>query len=243
MRSFFINRQYPAAIVDRAMHKAFSIDRTTALTPKTRADNNRIPFTITFHPINNSIKPIVNRNFNLLNSDSVTSNIFTQRPLFSFKKDRNLRAFLVKGILPCDKEPGTFRCSRKRCLTCPFVAPRTSVTGPKSTINITDHFDCTTSNIIYCIQCSHCNQLYIGETGRRLGDRIRDHLYDIRNNDLSKPVSRHFNSSNHSISNLVAFGISRISGGNDCRKTKEMRLIHALGTLNPHGINERFAFN
>ena len=28
----------------------------------------------------------------------------------------------------------------------------------------------------------------------------------------------------------------------DCRKTKEMRLIHALGTLNPHGINERFTF-
>ena len=37
--------------------------------------------------------------------------------LFSFKKDRNLRTFLVKGTLPSNKEPGTFRCSRKRCLT------------------------------------------------------------------------------------------------------------------------------
>ena len=26
------------------------------------------------------------------------------------------------------------------------------------------------------------------------------------------------------------------------RKTKEMRLIHRLGTLNPNGINERFTF-
>ena len=32
------------------------------------------------------------------------------------------------------------------------------------------------------------NKLYIGENGRRLGDRIRDHFYDIRKNDLSKPV-------------------------------------------------------
>ena len=32
-----------------------------------------------------------------------------------------------------------------------------------------------------------------------LGDRIRDHLYDIRKNDLSKPVSRHFKFFNHSI--------------------------------------------
>ena len=45
--------------------------------------NDRIPFTITFHPVNNSIKPIVNRNFKLLKSDSSTSNIFNQRPLFS----------------------------------------------------------------------------------------------------------------------------------------------------------------
>ena len=79
--------------------------------------------------------------FNLLNSDSSTSNIISQRPLFSFKKDRNLNlhTFLVKGILPSNKEIGTFRCSRKRFLSCsPFVVSRTTVTGPKSTLNITD---------------------------------------------------------------------------------------------------------
>ena len=46
MRSFFINRQYQAAIADCAMHNAFSIDRTTALTSKTRSTNDRIPFSI-----------------------------------------------------------------------------------------------------------------------------------------------------------------------------------------------------
>ena len=62
------------------------------------------------------------------------------------------------------------------------------------------------------------NKLYIGETGR-LGDRVRNHLCDIRKNDQSKPVSRHFNSSNHPISDFVAFGLSIINVGNDCRKT------------------------
>ena len=107
----------------------------------TRAANDRIPFSITFHPVNNSIKSIVNRNFNLLCLDSSTSNIFSQRSLFSFKKDRNLRTFLVKGTRPSNKESGSFLCSRKRCLTCPFVVLRTTVTGPKSTLNITDHFN------------------------------------------------------------------------------------------------------
>ena len=42
--------------------------------------------------------------------------------------------------------------------------------------------------------------LYIGETGRRLGDRFREHLRDVEKNDkdASKPVARHFNLPNHS---------------------------------------------
>ena len=85
-------------------------------------------------------------------------------------------------------------------------------------------------------------QQAIGETGRRLGDRIRDHLYDLHKNDQSKPFSRIFNSSNHSISDFVAFGLFVINDGNDCCKIKEMRLIRALDILNPHVINERFTF-
>ena len=130
------------------MSKALSIDRITALTPKTHAASDRILFTITFHPVNNSIKPIINCNCNLLNSDSSTSIIFNQRLLFSFKKDHNLFTFLVKGTLPSNKESGTFCYSRKQCLTCPFVVSSTTVTGPKSALNITEHFNCTTSNII-----------------------------------------------------------------------------------------------
>ena len=62
------------------------------------------------------------------------------------------RAFdLVKGTLSSNKEPGTFRRSRQRCLTWPFVVSPTSVAGPKSTLNITDYFNCTTSNIIIFI--------------------------------------------------------------------------------------------
>ena len=47
--------------------------------------------------------------------------------------------------------------------------------------------------------------------------------------------------SRFSILHLV-FGLSFVRGDNDCRKTKEMRLIDRLGTLNPNGMNERFTF-
>ena len=36
--------------------------------------------------------------------------------------------------------------------------------------------------------------------------------------------------------------ISPISGGNDSRKRHEKRLIFKIGTIHPHGLNERFSF-
>ena len=155
MHSFLIN-----------MHKAFFIDRITPLTPKTRAASDRIPFTITFHPVNNSFKPLVNRNLIYLIRILLLLVFLVNARFFLSRKIAIFSLFLVKGILPSKKEPGTFRCSRKRCLTYPFVVSRTTVTGPKSTLNITDHFNCTTPNI-YCIRCSNCRRM----------------PYDIRMND------------------------------------------------------------
>ena len=57
----------------------------------------------------------------------------------------------VKGGLPSNNDPGTFRLSRKRCNTCPYIVSHPSIVGPNSSLRITDHFECTTSNVVYCI--------------------------------------------------------------------------------------------
>ena len=50
---------------------------------------------------------------------------------------------------------------------------------------------------------THCKTLYIGETGRRLGDRFREHLLDVKNNsNVSKPVPA-FQSTRHSANNMT----------------------------------------
>ena len=170
-------------------------------------------------------------------------------PGYSFEPRPNmpysLRNSLVKGSLSTELEPGTFKCSRKRCNTCPYITNTVSISGPKNSTQITDHFDCTSRNVIYCIRCTACNQLYIGETGRRLGDRFREHLLDVKNNsqDVSKPVARHFNQPGHSHNNMKIFGLSLHQGNTESRKCTEQRLIFKIGTLSPAGINERFSFS
>ena len=115
----------------------------------------------------------------------------------------------------------------------------------KTYISRTYHFTCTSANVIYCITCTYCNKLYIGETGRRLGDRFREHLHDVERNDkdASKPVARHFNLPNHSKQHMAVCGLSLHLGSSESRRTLDQKCIFQIGTLNPHGINERFSFN
>ena len=87
-------------------------------------------------------------------------------------------------------------------------------------------------------------KLYIGETGRRLGNRFREYLRDVEKDDknASKLVLRHFNLPNHSKQHMAVCGLSLLQGSTESRKTLEQKVIFQIGTLNPHGTNERFNF-
>ena len=87
--------------------------------------------------------------------------------LISFRRNKNIRDNLVRSALRQNlpAPAGTFSCFRARCYTCSFLNSATSISGPKSNLVIRHNFTCTSSNIIYCISCSKCWKLYIGETG------------------------------------------------------------------------------
>ena len=131
-------------------------------------------------------------------------------------------------------------CTTTRMLVHALVTSRT-----ERSVKIADRFTCTSANVIYCKTCTLCKKLYIGETGRRLGDRFREHLRDVEKDDIdaSEPVARHFNLPNHSKEHMSVCGLSLHQGATDSRKNLEQRFIFQIGTLNPHGINERFSFN
>eukprot|EP00061_Rhincodon_typus_P003926 g21317.t1 len=70
----------------------------------------------------------------------------------------------------CPTTPGTFPCNCRKCYTCPYTSFLTSIQGTKQTFHIRQGFTCTSVNVVYCICCSQCGLLYIGETKQRLGD-------------------------------------------------------------------------
>ena len=100
--------------------------------------------------------------------------------LCAYHRDNTLRDILVKNSLqttgPTDGESGTFPCGRPRCVTCAHTNPSQTLDSPGGQLRFEDKFSCTTRNVVYVISCYKCSKLYIGETGRRLGDSFREHI-------------------------------------------------------------------
>ena len=125
-------------------------------------------------------------------------------------KNKNVANFLVRSALKTNEQPGTLKCARSRCKSCLFILNISKISVSKRSVKITDRFICTSANVIYCITCTLCNKLYIGEKGRRLDDRFHEHLRDVEKNDkdASKPVARHFNLPNHCKKHMAICGLS-----------------------------------
>ena len=161
------------------------------------------------------------------------------------QRHKSVGNFLVKSTFKTIEKPGTFKCARSRWKTCLFFQNADKISGPKRSVKITDRFTCTSANVIYCITCTLCKKLYIGETGRRLGDRFQEHPRDVEKNDkdASKPVARHFNLPNHFKEHMSICGLSLHQGTTDSRKNleqiffKSAPLIPTASTNAFHSIN------
>jgi len=63
--------------------------------------------------------------------------------------------------------------------------------------NPTNPFD--RRGLVYAIPCTNCTDLYIGQTGRCLNERLNEHKRAVRNKTLSNAVARHAAENNHEI--------------------------------------------
>ena len=163
-------------------------------------NKRKVSHTLTFHPHNTSVKNIILKNFNLYQHDPTTAEIFSQPLLISYKWDTDL----TKSTLKSDHQPGTFKYTRVRCptrtkfpeLSEPLPSPITSRAFPPMSSSV--------------LPVPYAKKLYIGETGRRLGDRFREPLrgVEINDKDTSKQFARHFNQPNHSQKQMAVCGLS-----------------------------------
>ena len=131
----------------------------------------------------------------------------------------------------------TLPCGRKR-LTCSFVFNEVhTVEGPRGKFTSAGSFSSISKDVIYCIECTRCGEIYIRETERRLGNRIRVHLRDVKNKNRHKEVAIYYNSFGHSLDNFKVQVLYENIHGNLARKIKESYFIMKFGCMYLLGMN------
>lgn len=198
----FQHRGYKDKILNQALKKAESTERSTLLGKKIRNRNNDKLFcSLQFSNVTHEIKDIIKKNWNILRSDSTLAAVFPQPPSFAIRRAPTLKDKLVQNYLPGPKQttfwpkpPGTYPCGT--CTYCPHIN-KTSLfkdySGQK-TFHCKQFANCNTTHVIYRLDCV-CGAFYVGLTKRRLKDRFAEHRNAIRNNNQNYPVAVHINSS------------------------------------------------
>ena len=81
----------------------------------------------------------------------------------------------------------------------------------------------------YLINCKHCNQQYTGETKREFHLRLNSHTSDIKLNQKSTGMVRHF--SERGLENIQPIILEKVPSTDPfIRKAREQFCVHLLET-------------
>ena len=102
---------------------------------------------------------------------------------------------------------------------------------------------CNTSNVVYCIECKKCNKRYVGQTKRKIKDRLRENIYGIKT-DKDIDIAYHFNRNGHKGKEEMRVYILDFTythpeskSAKTLRTTIEYNRISRSSTLSPNGMN------
>ena len=115
------------------------------------------------------------------------------------------------------------------------------VTGKKFRPSLTKNVTCDTKNIIYCIKCTVCDVLYVGETKRSLRERISEHLGNIKNKKGSSVLVSHFMTCRGQVKVTILDMIDDVTDDDNVKASllqKENKWIRVLNTAYPFGLND-----
>ena len=249
LKELLLNRQYNENSVDRAIQKAKNIPRKYALKKVNKTEKPKRPiFAIKYDPRLPNIPNIQNKHWrSMVNNDAYLLKVFPQPPLTGFRKQGNLKNFLIKTKIPDApkryeqrKIKGMNNCG-KQCPVCPFVSSRKEVQiNEKETWKINRKLDCETFNCIYIIECRKCDSKYIGQTGRQFKYRIADHKGYVKNQVTSQPIGAHFNLPGHCLAHMQVTVLEQVKYRDETyRIEREKYFINKFNTFY-NGLNREY---
>ncbi|XP_072144339.1 uncharacterized protein [Dermacentor andersoni] len=233
------NRNHPNSDLQTAYIAATKLDRAEVHKPRPRITRTTTTLLTTkFSNALPNVNNILSKYYPILTSNQKPKKIFPDPPRVTYRRNTNFKDVLVHAKLQTKRKLGTNPCGRPRCSTCKHIQSTTTVKSTASNYahKVTSAFTCTSSNVVYCLECAACSKQYIGETGLQISTRLNGHRADTKHN-LPKAVASHFNEHGHIFDKARLYILQTNFRSPLERKYTESYLIHRFSCLHPTGIN------
>lgn len=117
MKSWFEVRAYPKKLIEQEI-KEVKIFKNGNVT-RDRDPRKGAPFVLKYYPLLKSVVRIIGKNLHLLYMDNEVKQMFTPKPMVSFRSAPKLGSYLVRAKLYLEeRNKGSFKCDSKRCSVC-----------------------------------------------------------------------------------------------------------------------------
>ena len=239
-------RGYPQTLLEEANNKVSKIPREEALKYKVREQSDRPPIIVTHNPANPPISTWSKELMPVLHTSSRMRKAVPLPPVVGERNCRNLKSILMPTKLQIPNNPqttrpgGNYPCTNG-CLVCQCHLRTQSsfssvVTG--QSYNIREAMDCSSSNVVYLIDCAACGQKqYVGETCQEVRKRFYSHRCNV-NKKRNTLVAKHFCGPGHGLADMRLTIIEQChSADASVRKRREKFWRHKLHSNFPDGLN------
>ena len=238
-------RGYSSKFVENQLKKADQKDRRNLLHNVQRNGKRermeRVPLVLTYSSRLPDVHNIIRKNMPELHRSEDMKKVFKEIPIIAYRRGRNLGDTLVHGKtnrVMRGLNVSVERC-QKKCVVCEMLV-RGQQWGSGFPERVDQRQECRMWNVVYGINCVRCKKMvYVGETGRTLKQRLKEHEADVRLR-RDKPIADHFCDVGHSQDDMGVCVLERIQDGSRWyRKIKEQGWIQKCGTEWPDGLNTR----
>ena len=259
LKQKFIQKGYEPELLEKNISKVKTLNRNDMLQRKNQENSGkaRIPLTLTYNGFLPNISKVFRKHWNLLLINDSLKETFNCQPITAFKRNVNLRELIGSNKIEQGKvkkrqakklKPGKcFPClTNTRTLCCRQIKKATTFKSQqtKRTYRIFHNVNCTSSYVIYLMECTLCNKQYVGKAETSFNLRLNNHRKDVKKPD-SIMACKHFQKNGHNFNKHAKFII--IDQLTNTTKSKEIltqRLIERenfwiqkLETLYPKGLN------
>ena len=178
-----------------------------------------------------------------MTKDPTMLKIFKKPPMVAFKQPPNLRSTLIRAKLPNLKKTkrkltGIKPCNEP-CSVCPYINHSKTFSSfvTKETFEMKDTYNCSTKGIIYLTSCTNCGKQYVGQSGRKLKERMKEHLNNMYHK--KEVTGIHYSLPGHSHWNFKVQVIEKVTPNTpNYRLEREDYWIKKLATKTPLGLNK-----